>query len=86
MITQTNKNNLDAFVSQGGWVGDIANKTKNLVGLYESKEMPTEALIHMLTEMMKITSATATAEEILRKDELNGVTEAILDDAKAAWV
>jgi hypothetical protein len=85
MISDLNKNNLDAFVGQGGWVGDIASKTKNLVRLYESKEMPTEALIHMLTEMMKITSATATAEEILRKDDLNGVTEAILEDAKAAW-
>jgi hypothetical protein len=85
MIQELNKNNLDAFVSQGGWVGDIANKTKNLVRLYESKEMPTEALIHMLTEMMKITSATATPEEILRKDDLNGVTTAILEDAKAAW-
>lgn len=86
MIQELNKNNLDAFVGQGGWVGDIANKTKNLVRLYESKEMPTEALIHMLTEMMKIISATATAEEILRKDDLNGVITAILEDAKAAWV
>jgi hypothetical protein len=85
MIQELNKNNLDAFTNQGGWVGDIASKTKNLVRLYESKEMPTEALIHMLNEMMKMTSATATAEEILRKDDLNGVTTAILEDAKAAW-
>ena len=84
MIQELNKNNLDVFVSQGGWVGNISSKTKNLVRLYESKEMPTEALIHMLTEMMKITSATATPEEILRKDDLNGVTTAILEDAKAA--
>jgi hypothetical protein len=86
MISDLHKNNLDAFIGQGGWVGDIASKTKNLVGLYESKEMPTEALIHMLTEMMKMTSVTATPEEILRKDDLNGVTTSILEDAKAAWV
>lgn len=86
MISDLNKNNLDAFIGQGGWIGDIASKTKNLVRLYESKEMPTEALIHMLTEMMKMTSVTATPEEILRKDDLNGVTTAILEDAKAAWV
>ena len=46
--------------------------------------MPAEALIHMCTEMMKMTSATATPEEILRKDELNGVVERILQDAKDA--
>ena len=86
MISDLNKNNLDAFIGQGGWIGDIASKTKNLVRLYENKEMPTDALIHMLTEMMKMTSVTATPEEILRKDDLNGVTTSILEDAKADWV
>lgn len=86
MITELNKNNLDPFIARGSWLGDIANKVKHLVGLYESKEMPTEALLHMLTEMLKITSATATPEEILLKDDLNGVINAIMDDAKAAWV
>jgi hypothetical protein len=84
MIQDLNKSNLEPFVAQGGWLGDIAYKTKNLVNLYEEKAMPAEALVHMCTEMMKMTSATATAEEILRKDELNGVVELILQDAKAA--
>lgn len=83
MIQELNKNNLDAFVGQGGWVGDIANKTKNLVRLYESKEMPAEALIHMCTEMIKMTSASASAEEILKKDDLNGIITAIITDAQA---
>lgn len=86
MISDLNKNNLATFVARGGWVGDQANKIKNLVGLYESKEMPTEALIHMCTEIMKMTSADATADEILSKDDLNNVVTAIVDDAKAAWV
>lgn len=84
MIQDLNKNNLEPFVTQGGWLGDIAYKTKHLVRLYEENSMPAEALIHMCTEMMKMTSATATPEEILRKDELNGVIELILQDAKAA--
>ena len=84
MIQQANKDGLEGFVSQGSWLGDIAFKTKHLVRLYESKEMPAEALIHMCTEMMKMTSATATPEEILRKDELNSVVERILQDAKDA--
>jgi hypothetical protein len=84
MIQTLNKNNLEPFVTQGGWLGDIAYKTKHLVRLYEENAMPAEALVHMCTEMMKMTSATATPEEILRKDELNGVVELILQDAKAA--
>jgi hypothetical protein len=83
MIQTTNKTNLIPFVSSGGWVGDIANKVTNLVGLYESKEMPAEALIHMCTEMIKMTSASASAEEILRKDDLNGVITTIITDAQA---
>ena len=86
MISDLNKNNLDAFIGQGGWIGDNAFKIKNLVRLYESKEMPAEALVHMLTEIMKITSADATPEQILLKDDLNGVTTAIIDEAKAEWV
>jgi hypothetical protein len=86
MISDLNKNNLDAFIGQGGWIGDIAFKTKNLVRLYESKEMPAEALVHMLTEMMKMTSADATAEQILLKDDLNGVTTKIINETKAEWV
>ena len=40
----------------------------------------------MCTEIMKMTSADATADEILSKDDLNNVVTAIVDDAKAAWV
>lgn len=83
MIQDLNKSNLIPFVSTGGWVGDIANKVTNLVRLYENKEMPAEALIHMCTEMIKMTSASASAEEILRKDDLNGIITAIITDAQA---
>ena len=86
MISDLNKNNLVPFINDGDWLGDIANKVKNLVGLYESKEMPTEALVFMCGEMLKMTSATATSDQILRKDELNGVINAIVDEAKAQWV
>lgn len=84
MIQALNKSNLLPFIQRGNWLGDIAYKTQHLVELYESKQLPAEALIHMCTEMMKMTSATASAEEILRKDELNGVMALIIEDAKAA--
>jgi hypothetical protein len=86
MISELQKNNLDAYINSGDWLGDIANKAKNLVRLYDNKEMPTEALLHMLTELMKITSPTATPEEILRKDDLNNVITVIMEEARAAWV
>lgn len=85
MIQDLNKNNLETFVQYGGWVGDIAFKTKHLVRLYENRELPTEALIHMCTQMIKSTSAALSAEEILRKDAMNGVIECILADANTAW-
>lgn len=83
MIQTTHKNSLDMYYNMGGWLGDIAFKAKNLVGLFESKEMPEPALTHMLTEMMKMTSVNATPDEILKKDEMNGVLSAIISDAQA---
>jgi hypothetical protein len=85
MIQSENKQNLDAFHNMGGWIGDIAFKSKNLVRLYENQEMPEPALTHMLTEMMKMTSVTATPDEIIKKDDLNGVLTAIIADAQAAY-
>lgn len=84
MIQDANKQNLDTYYNMGGWIGDIAFKTKNLVRLFENKEMPEPALTHMLTEMMKMTSVNATPDEIIKKDDLNGVLTAIITDAQAA--
>lgn len=83
MIQSTHKDNLDMYHNMGGWLGDIAFKAKNLVRLFESKEMPEPALTHMLTEMMKMTSVTATPDEIIKKDDLNGVLTAIITEAQA---
>jgi hypothetical protein len=85
MITQYHKDSLEVYHNMGGWLGDIAFKAKNLVRLYESKEMPEPALTHMFTEMMKMTSVTATPDEILKKDDLNGVMSAIVAEAQAAY-
>jgi len=84
MIQSANKQNLDQFHDMGGWLGDIAFKSKNLVRLYENQEMPEPALTHMLTEMMKMTSVTATPDEILKKDDLNGVLMSIIADAQSS--
>jgi hypothetical protein len=85
MIQLENKQNLEPFHSMGGWIGDIAFKSKNLVRLYENQEMPEPALTHMLTEMMKMTNVNATPEEILKKDDLNGVLMSIIADAQASY-
>lgn len=85
MITTAHKDNLEIYYSMGGWLGDIAFKAKNLVRLYENKEMPEPALTHMFTEMMKMTSVNATPDEILKKDDLNAVMSSIIAEAQAAY-
>jgi hypothetical protein len=77
-IEQTNKDKLQAYIGQGGWIGDIGNKVNNLVGLYESGHMWDQALIHMLTEMMKMTDVNGTPDDLIQKVELNNVIDAII--------
>ena len=56
------------------------NKVKNLVGLYENGEMWDQALVHMLTEMMKMTNPNGTPDDLIQKVELNNVIDAIIGD------
>ena len=86
MIQQQYQDQIATYVSQGGWIGDIANKITNLLGMYAAQSLPAEALIHMLTEMLKMTDANGTPEDLLAKVELNTVIDGIIADAKAAWV
>lgn len=79
-IQQTNKDKLQGYIGQGGWIGDMGNKVNNLVTLYETGAMWNQALVHMLTEMMKMTNAHGTPDDLIQKVELNNVIDAIIKD------
>lgn len=79
-IQQDNKDKIAGYMAQGAWIGDIANKVNNLTKLYEDGSMPAVALKHMLTEMLKMTNANGTPEDLIQKVELNNVIDAIILD------